>query len=73
MNLLSNALKFTPKGGDIQIRSKYLRNASEIDEIDFKDNHQVSVETISSLMQQAKFGIIQISVEDSGTGIKDEN
>ena len=73
MNLLSNSLKFTPSGGQVIIRSKLIRNMDDFDPKDFEGNHQVHVNNIKKLIEKAKFGLIQISVEDSGIGIKDEN
>ena len=73
MNILSNALKFTPSGGSILIKSKYIPTIEDFNPEDFEGNLQCKPDQIQKMMEAAKHGVIQISVQDTGIGIKKEN
>jgi len=44
MNILSNSLKFTSSGGEVIIKTKYLKNSDDFDIEDFMNNYQVKPE-----------------------------
>ncbi len=66
-NLLSNALKFTPDGGEINIK---VQTDFEFVKIIFQDNGQgISVESLPSIFQQFQQGDNKSSRNQSGLGL----
>ncbi len=62
MNLISNALKFTNTGGHISVHGKLIKR---IEDLTFADE-----EKFVEIVENSKFGVVQIIVEDTGVGIK---
>jgi signal transduction histidine kinase len=56
-------LKFTPSGGSVKIVCKFIKNESDIDNEELK----------KYFLDGQKEGMIEISVTDSGIGIKKED
>ena len=76
MNLLTNSIKFTPKGQSIQIRVtlldvKNLNIESECSEsIDGRQVHQRNISPENMIECAARFAI---EIKDTGVGISEEN
>lgn len=65
LNLLSNAFKFTPKGGQIKIKAKYIKSMQDLTFMD----EPIFVE----LINEARHGALEVQVIDNGMGIQKEN
>ena len=64
LNLQSNALKFTKKGGFVQIECKYITSPDEL----FLREHQNYYSSSSKMIP-----ILEIQVKDSGIGMSRED
>lgn len=64
MNLISNGIKFTERGGHVKVNTKFVRNA---DDLTVKDNHQ-----LNDSMKNAQHGALEIQVIDNGCGINEQ-
>jgi signal transduction histidine kinase len=60
--LISNSLKFTSNGGSVNVKGKVLSQKSDLS---FPEE-QIFVD----ILENAKYGVVEIIVEDSGVGIK---
>ena len=65
LNLVSNAFKFTSKGGQIKIKAKYIQKPEDLT---FQDEP-----IFNDLIQSAYNGALEMQVIDNGIGIKKEN
>lgn len=65
MNLVSNAVKFTLKGGSIQIKSKLIKNMN-----DFSFPKNLNCEQI---YKNKANEILEVIVEDNGVGINPQD
>ena len=65
MNLISNALKFTNTGGQISVHGKLIKR---IEDLTFNDE-----DIFIKIVEKSKFGVVQIIVEDTGVGIKEND
>ncbi len=65
MNLISNALKFTNTGGQISVHGKLIKR---IEDLTFNDE-----DIFVKIVEKSKFGVVQIIVEDTGVGIKEND
>ena len=65
MNLISNSLKFTSNGGYVKVKGKIIKNKSQLT----YPEEQVFVD----IVENAKHGVVEIIVEDSGVGIKEND
>ena len=65
MNLLSNALKFTKKGGKIEIISKLINRLEDFSFPDLVNTEQ--------LLNEQNNGLLEIIVKDNGVGIRVED
>jgi signal transduction histidine kinase len=62
LNLISNSLKFTNNGGFVKVKGKIINHLSELTYPDEKE--------FINIVKNAKYGLVEIIVEDSGIGIK---
>ncbi|MDD4369754.1 MAG: response regulator [Anaerostipes sp.] len=72
MNLLNNALKFTPQGGTIQVQVKRLKDDGKhrIDQVEIKDTgYGMSQDFLPRIFQPFEQEINPYSKEISGTGL----
>jgi signal transduction histidine kinase len=65
LNLISNALKFTNTGGQISVHGKLIKR---IEDLTFNDE-----DIFVKIVEKSKFGVVQIIVEDTGVGIKEND
>jgi len=63
--LISNALKFTNTGGQISVHGKLIKR---IEDLTFNDE-----DIFVKIVEKSKFGVVQIIVEDTGVGIKEND
>ena len=63
--MISNALKFTNTGGQISVHGKLIKR---IEDLTFNDE-----DVFIKIVEKSKFGVVQIIVEDTGVGIKEND
>ena len=63
--MISNALKFTNTGGQISVHGKLIKR---IEDLTFTDE-----DIFIKIVEKSKFGVVQIIVEDTGVGIKEND
>ena len=63
--MISNALKFTNTGGQISVHGKLIKR---IEDLTFNDE-----DVFIKIIEKSKFGVVQIIVEDTGVGIKEND
>ena len=63
--MISNALKFTNTGGQISVHGKLIKR---IEDLTFNDE-----DIFVKIVEKSKFGVVQIIVEDTGVGIKEND
>lgn len=67
INILSNALKATAEGGRVSIKAKEVRS------LQFRVHEQHGISSGPSTVNREHSDLIEISVEDTGTGIKEND